>query len=220
MTTLEIENNLENEVEMGAVTQLETSLTNSAFYDTNTFTKHSDESFSATLQKAIDFSTNTSQNGHEDAELNDKQFYYSSGSNYFLLEKNLKAETIKNMPINQIPFTPNWFMGIVNIRGIIMPVINIQQFVNFQTNAVSQDNSDSDETQQNESYLLKLEHQNHSPIVFKVDSLPRQISINKVKKRTKINNKPVWMLNTLDNDTNSIIEIDHHQLLSQIKELS
>ena len=95
MTTLEIENTIGNDVGMGLVTQLEKPPTNNAFYDTDTFTKHSDESFSATLQKAIDLSINPHQNGLEDTEINDKQFYYSSGSNNFLLEKHLKAETIK-----------------------------------------------------------------------------------------------------------------------------
>jgi len=191
--------------------------------------KDSEESFSATLKKAIDLSANTNSNTNADSELTNKQFYYSAGANNFLIEKELKAETLKNMPINEIPFTPEWFMGIVSIRGVIMPVININEFVNTQIElkktdvnklTENQEGINKEESNQAEKYLLKLEHNAHSPIVIKIDKLPKQINISNVKKIKIEKSKPSWMLHTIDNGPSSIIEIDHNRLLNQIKELS
>jgi len=195
------------------------------------FAKDSEESFSATLQKAIDLSTNTNENERIDSDIADKQFYYSSGSNNFLIEKDLKAETLKNMPINHVPFTPEWFLGIVSIRGVIMPVININEFIKSQTNSAitetdyikNQEEKNQKENSLQESYLLKLEHNAHSPIVIKIDRLPRQLDMStNIKKSSIDKNKPDWMLNTIQtmqSDTSSIIEIDHQRLLNQIKTL-
>ncbi|WP_299875130.1 chemotaxis protein CheW [uncultured Cocleimonas sp.] len=196
------------------------------------FAKDSEESFSATLQKAINLSTNTNENGRIDSDIDDKQFYYSSGSNNFLIEKDLKAETLKNMPINHVPFTPEWFLGIVSIRGVIMPVININEFIKSQTNSATtetdnctkiQEEKSHEENNLQESYLLKLEHNAHSPIVIKIDRLPRQLDMStNIKKSSIDKNKPDWMLNTIQtmqSDTSSIIEIDHQRLLNQIKAL-
>lgn len=191
--------------------------------------KDSEESFSATLKKAIDLSANTNNNEKANSELNNKQFYYSTGPNNFLIEKDLKAETLKNMPINQIPFTPEWFMGIVSIRGVIMPVINISEFVNTQTKSKKTENNkltenqeriSQEESNQEEKYLLKLEHNTHSPIVIKIDKLPKQLNISNNNKRKAAKTKPSWMLHTIESGSLSIIEIDHNRLLNQIKELS
>jgi len=186
--------------------------------------KDSQESFSATLKKAIDLSTSSNNNEAAEDELNNKRFYYSSGPNNFLIEKDLKAETLKNMTINHIPFTPVWFMGIVSIRGVIMPVINICEFLNTQTKttkkAIDKMKQQQEEKNPEQGYLLKLEHNAHTPIVIQIDHLPTQLNISNVKKQKVAKTKPGWMLHKMRNGTSSIIEIDHHALLNQITEIS
>ncbi len=178
--------------------------------------KEDEASFSATLQKAIDLSSSTSEKA--DNTKNDKRFYYSVGTNNFLIEQNLKAETLKDMPVNQIPFTPEWYMGLVSIRGVIMPVIDMNSFVNSQTKTTKVNKKVSDT--HNESYFLKLEHNAHSPIIIKIDKLPGQININAMKKRKAAKTKPSWMLHTMKSGTSTITEVNHQGLLNQIKELS
>jgi len=176
-------------------------------------------SFSATLQKAIDLSTSSNINKTTANAQNDKHFYYSMGANNFLIEQDLKAETLKNMPINQIPFTPDWYMGLVSIRGVIMPVIDMNTFVNSQTKTAKKANKKVSDTH-NEIYFLKLEHNAHSPIVIKIDRLPKQINISHMKKSKAAKTKPSWMIHTMKNGTTSITEVDHQELLNQIKKLS
>ena len=181
--------------------------------------KESEASFAATLKKAIDLSTNETA----DYEQNNKQFYYSTGTHNFLIEQELKAETLKNMPINKIPFTPEWHLGIISIRGVIMPVIDINTFVNSTTETVKNTSKKSNEKvsdNNNESYFLKLEHNAHSPIIIMIDRPPKQINISTMKKRKAAKTKPNWMLNTIKNGTSSITEVNHKGLLNQIKELS
>ena len=177
--------------------------------------KEDELSFSATLQKAIDLSSSSSKT--VDDTQNDKRFYYSMGANNFLIEQDLKAETINEMPVNQIPFSPDWYMGLVSIRGVIMPVIDMNDFVNSQT--MTKANKKVSDTH-NDSYFLKLEHNAHSPIVIKIDGLPKQISISTMKKRKAAKTKPAWMIHTMKHETSSITEVDHQELLNKIKELS
>ena len=177
--------------------------------------KEDELSFSATLQKAIDLSSSSSKT--VDDTQNDKRFYYSMGANNFLIEQDLKAETLNEMPVNQIPFSPDWYMGLVSIRGVIMPVIDMNDFVNSQT--MTKANKKVSDTH-NDSYFLKLEHNDHSPIVIKIDGLPKQISISTMKKRKAAKTKPAWMIHTMKHETSSITEVDHQELLNKIKELS
>lgn len=177
--------------------------------------KEDELSFSATLQKAIDLSSSSSKT--VDDTQNDKRFYYSMGANNFLIEQDLKAETLNEMPVNQIPFSPDWYKGLVSIRGVIMPVIDMNDFVNSQT--MTKANKKVSDTH-NDSYFLKLEHNAHSPIVIKIDGLPKQISISTMKKRKAAKTKPAWMIHTMKHEASSITEVDHQELLNKIKELS
>ena len=188
--------------------------------------KESEASFAATLKKAIDLSNNDSAVSKQ----NDKQFYYSTGTHNFLIEQELKAETLKEMPVNIIPFTPEWYLGIISIRGIIMPVINMNKFVNIQTKTVKNTNKDKSKESNkkttdnninnNKSYFLKLEHNAHSPIIIMIDRPPKLINISTMKKIKATKTKPNWMLNTIKNGPISITEVDHSGLLNQIKEHS
>lgn len=151
--------------------------------------KESEASFAATLKKAIDLSTNETA----DYEQNNKQFYYSTGTHNFLIEQELKAETLKNMPINKIPFTPEWHLGIISIRGVIMPVIDINTFVKSTTKTVKNTSKKSNEKvsdNNNESYFLKLEHNAHSPIIIMIDRPPKQINISTMKKEKQLKQNP------------------------------
>ncbi len=133
--------------------------------------KDNEESFSATPKKAIDLSTSSNNYDIAENELNNKRFCYSKGSKNFLIEKDLKAETLKNTPKNLIPFKPDWLMGITSIRTVMMPVINIGELINTQTKstkkAIDKLKQHQEGRNQKKGYLLKFEHNADSPIVIK-----------------------------------------------------
>ena len=162
-------------------------------------------SFSSNLKAALDLSTSVTQS--DENVLN--RFFYSAGSHLFLLENDLKAETLKQANINKVPYMPGWHKGIISIRGIIMPVIDIHAFIQHQLNDTKPD-------QNEKKYLLKLEHKHHSPIVFIVDKLPEVINIKNLKKIKKTKNTPAWLTGYLKQGSTKIAQINHNELLHQI----
>lgn len=136
-------------------------------------------------------------------------YYYSSGSFNFILDKGFKPETLEKIVITSVPFLPNWHKGIVSIHGLIIPVIDILAFVEHQ-------GIETVKASFNKTYLLKLEHKNHSPIVFILDSLPRLVNIDNFKKEETNNNSPKWIKNYLKNDSTSLAFIDHKEMFKQM----
>ena len=167
--------------------------------------KNGKPSFSSTLKDAIDLSTSDkSVNEHKST-----RYYYSIGSFNFLLENDIRAETLKTASINVVPYLPEWHTGIVSIRGVIMPVIDLHTFVQSQVNK-------PEDSYEGDGYLLKIEHKEHTPVVFKIDKLPELINISN-KKKTKVpKSYPGWIKNYLKQGSTKIAEVDHKELLNQI----
>ena len=162
-------------------------------------------SFSSTLKEAIESSLAATKTAENDVN----RFFYTVGSYNFLLEDGLKAETLKNKKVNSVPYLPGWYKGIISIRGIIMPVLDIHEFIQTQMNKVEKRDTDR-------SYLLKLEHKDHPPIVFIVENLPELINIENLKKSKTTKNSPGWINNYLIQDSKKIAQINHKELLNQI----
>ena len=97
----------------------------------------------------------------------------------------------------------------MSIHGLIIPVIDILAFVEHQ-------GIETVKASFNKTYLLKLEHKNHSPIVFILDSLPRLVNIDNFKKEETNNNSPKWIKNYLKNDSTSLAFIDHKEMFKQM----
>ncbi len=174
--------------------------------DITLHSKIDEPSFSSTLKTAIDLSASIKKEDDNSA----KRYFYTIGSYNFLLENDLKAETLSNENINSVPYLPEWHSGIISIRGIIMPVIDILGFVSQQTNKKEQGSRKS------KSHLLKLEHKDHPPIVFKVDKLPELIDI-KNSKKTKVTKKsPTWMQHYIKHGSTKVHQINHKELLNEI----
>jgi len=136
-------------------------------------------------------------------------YYYSSGSFNFILDKGFKPETLENIDLTSVPFLPNWHKGIISIHGLIMPVIDIIAFARTQ-------NIEIEESNANKTYLLKLEHKDYSPIVFKLDSLPRLVNTDNYKNKKADNSSPRWIKNYLKNESTILAFIDHQKLFDQM----
>jgi chemotaxis signal transduction protein len=130
-----------------------------------------------------------------------KRFYYSVGQFNILIEKDLKVENLIDLSINKVPNMPAWCIGIISVRGVIMPVINMHNFLNIEKQDTTKDN------------FIMLEHKNYTPIVFLTDGLPTTIYFNKYKKSKQLENTPSWVKNHLSNGDVSVFEVDHNLLL-------
>jgi chemotaxis signal transduction protein len=134
------------------------------------------------------------------------RFFYTIGLFNFLLEENIKVENLYEFTVNKVPHAPEWCSGITTIRGNIMPVVNMHVFLKTGTN-----------TTPRKKKLIMLEHKNYSPIVFEIDKLPEVLAINHYTTVKTPEKSPIWLKKALKNDTHTIYEINHLELLKQLK---
>ncbi len=134
------------------------------------------------------------------------RFFYTVGLFNFLLEESIKVENLYAFTINDVPYAPEWCSGVTSIRGNIMPVVNMHIFLKTGRYAESQNKK-----------LMMLEHKNHAPIVFEIDKLPDVISIDHYIDAPVAKKSPIWLKKALKNEKNIIYEINHSELLRQLK---
>lgn len=134
------------------------------------------------------------------------RFYYTVGAYRILLEKKIKVENLSNVKVNNIPHTPQWCNGLVNVRGIIVPIVDLHVFL--QTGKTSD---------QKKSRLILVEHESHSPIIFQIDELPKMISLDDFTYGKPPDKAPAWLKKSMKNGDNIIYEIDHSELLNLLK---
>ena len=129
-----------------------------------------------------------------------RRFYYTVGQFNILIEKDLKAENLQTLTINAVPNAPMWCSGIVSVRGVIMPVVNMHVFLNTKKSPTSKSN------------FIMLEHKGFSPIIFQTDNLPTTINLEQFTRESLPENTPPWVENHLIKDQTSIFEANHKQL--------
>ncbi len=142
-------------------------------------------------------------------EVKSTNYYYSSGSFNFILDKGFRPETLENTALTSVPFLPDWHEGIVSIHGLIIPVIDILAFARTQ-------NIEIEKSTAKKTYLLKLEHKDYSPIVFRLDSLPRLVNTDSYQKTEAKNDSPEWIKSYLNDESTTLALIDHQKLFQQI----
>ncbi len=161
-------------------------------------------SFSTDLKSEID--TRVSEETDENKKTG--QFFYSIGTYNLLLEQGIKVENLSNIMINEVPHSPDWCKGITNIRGIIMPIVNMHSFLQTtKKKAVSTKNQK----------LLMLEHKNHSPIIFQIDHLPELVFIEDYSAVKTSKKTPDWLTESMSNGKTTIHITNHDTLFEQLK---
>jgi chemotaxis signal transduction protein len=145
------------------------------------------------------------------------RFFYTVGDNNFLFEKELKVENIPLTSINKVPHTPEWCKGIISIRGVIMPVVDMHSIINNDENQKATITTTSKNKLKNKPYLLMIEHKNHDPIILQIDKLPERVNIKDYTYSRSANNSPDWQGKTWKNSTNKLFEVDHDKLFNSIK---
>lgn len=58
------------------------------------------------------------------------RFGYRIGTHHFVLDKTLLTELVIKPVIYPIPQKPTWLNGVINLRGTIVPVIDLSQTLN------------------------------------------------------------------------------------------
>jgi twitching motility protein PilI len=59
------------------------------------------------------------------------RYGFSIGSLNFVYEANIACELVKGTTIYPIPNTPIWMLGLINLRGNLIPVFNLENYFNF-----------------------------------------------------------------------------------------
>jgi len=138
------------------------------------------------------------------------RFYYSAGDFNFLFEQNLKVENLPQTTINKVPHAPKWCDGIISVRGIIMPVVNLHSVLKKEFDLPSTVKSSN-------SHLLMIEHKNHAPIILQIDKLPESVNIKNYTRSNASKNSPDWLECTWKNYTNKLFEVNHDKLFNKIR---
>jgi len=133
------------------------------------------------------------------------RFYYSVGKYNILLEQDVKAENLSQPKIYEIPYPPSWCSGIVNVRGNIIPVVNMHKLLNTEENISTKN-----------SKLLLFQHDSLSPIIFQIDSLPSMINIDEYESKKLTKNAAHWMTGLFQHESNIIYQTNHINLLKNI----
>ncbi|MCG8314780.1 MAG: chemotaxis protein CheW [Pseudomonadales bacterium] len=50
---------------------------------------------------------------------------------HILIEEQLKCEIIELQGLCAIPFTPSWFVGVINVRGSSVPIIELEDYLGY-----------------------------------------------------------------------------------------
>jgi len=169
---------------------------------------YASSSYTSTLNSAVD-----STKKRRRLNNTSNRFYYTIGNHNFLFEKNLKVENLSATTINRVPHTPDWCTGIISVRGIIMPVVNMHILLNNELKL------EKKYKQGKRPYLLMVEHDNHAPIILQLDKLPEIININDYTYSRSESNSPNWQGKTWKNSTNKLFEIDHDKLFNTFKNI-
>lgn len=100
----------------------------------------------------------------DEKELN-LRYGFRLGEINFLINEFTMCEVVKKPIIYPIPNTPSWIQGLINLRGILVPVLNIKKHI-------EQDNDDK-----KSDTLLVIDRGERAVATF-IDDLPNSINID------------------------------------------
>ena len=59
------------------------------------------------------------------------RYGFSIGSLNFIYDVQIACELVKGASIYSVPNTPNWMVGLINLRGSLVPVFNLEKYFDF-----------------------------------------------------------------------------------------
>jgi chemotaxis signal transduction protein len=187
-----------------------------AVEDNNVIEKANPKAINTSEQSSYTSILNSALNSTKRKRYNDSsnRFFYSVGGLNFLFETNLKVENLSDTTINKVPHAPEWCSGIISVRGVIIPVVNMHILFKDEIK-----NSKTNIKHNKKPHLLMIEHENHVPLILQIDKLPEIINIKDYTYSKSADNSPNWQGKTWENSTNKLFEINHDILFNTIKTL-
>lgn len=137
-----------------------------------------------------------------------KRFTFRIGSNDFAIQAQQACQVHSLGKICTLPGTPRWLSGVTNIRGQLLPVFDVQQFI-----------GDADTESHNESYILVFGKGSKSAAIL-ISELPKQRSFSNKHYLTSLPPIPTGIQDLIQGaytENNNIwLDLDHLGLLQKL----
>jgi len=167
-------------------------------------------SYTSILNSAIDSTKRTNKRDRIN------RFFYSVGEHNFLFEQDLKVENLPLTTVNKVPHSPDWCIGIISVRGIIMPIVDMHRILDNEFKNTKKKKYHQNK-EQHKSYFIMVEHKQHAPIILQIDKLPETVDIKDFTYTKPLKSLPGWIERTWKNSKNKLFEVNHNELFKIIK---
>ncbi len=74
-------------------------------------------------------------NNAANASKKELRYGFSIGSLNFIYDVQIPCELVKGVAIYSVPNTPVWMLGLINLRGSLVPVFNLEKYFDFKEEA-------------------------------------------------------------------------------------
>lgn len=136
------------------------------------------------------------------------QFSYRVGQYSILLEPQVRSEVVDIQMISEVPFSPDWCLGLTSSRGELYPVMDMHKVVLDEASPVN-------------IKLLLIEHPQFSPILLACDGYASQQNVPKKAQNEQENeNLPAWISYSLTHNNQVLLIADHARLLHHVQRIS
>jgi twitching motility protein PilI len=78
-------------------------------------------------------SKQTLENSHHEQ----LRYGFSIGELHFVYDAAIACELVKAVTIYPVPNTPTWMLGLINLRGALVPVFNLENYFDFKQPLIS-----------------------------------------------------------------------------------
>jgi len=91
------------------------------------------------------------------------RYGFQIGNLNLLYDTHISCELLRKIPIYSIPNTPKWMLGLINLRGNLVPVFDLQHYFGFESLA-------------NKHQLLLVLGKGAKAVAFRIKTYPELLS--------------------------------------------
>jgi len=127
-------------------------------------------------------------------------FYYSIAEFNILLESGMRTEIIEQREIFPIPHAPEWCLGMISLRGKLIPVINTHRILGCSVETDSH-------------WLLIVESEPLPPAAIRIDRLPAQYQLQ--AEQLQVNHTDAnafWLPHLITDSEMTVYQANHGEL--------
>lgn len=143
-------------------------------------------------------------------ELRNMRYGFRAGAHNILIDSRTLCEVVQSAQIYHLPNTHPWVLGVINLRGNLVPVFDIMRRL------------DETATQSEDQQLLVLE-QGEQAVGIYIDGLPRALKIDPEDSELHVNIPPdlpeairKHVTTAFRVDGNTWLEINHRDLFADL----